>query len=39
MSTEISRENVFDYQAGKQDWIDAGLPTGSGSRADAGGTR
>ncbi|MCA1570396.1 MAG: rhodanese-like domain-containing protein [Chloroflexi bacterium] len=23
--------NVFDYEAGKQDWIDAGLPTEAGA--------
>ena len=27
-------ENAYDYEGGKQDWIDAGLPieTGRGSR-------
>ena len=37
--TELGYVNVFDYQAGKQDWIDAGLPTESGSPAHTGGTR
>lgn len=37
--TELGYANVFDYQAGKQDWIDAGLPTESGNRAHTGGTR
>ena len=23
-------ENVYDYEGGKQDWIEAGLPTESG---------
>jgi hypothetical protein len=26
-------ENVRDYDAGKQDWIEAGLPTESGTMA------
>lgn len=26
----LGYENVFDHEAGKQDWIEAGLPTGSG---------
>jgi len=25
--------NVYDYQEGKQDWIEAGLPTESGAAA------
>jgi rhodanese-related sulfurtransferase len=37
--TELGYINVFDYQAGKQDWIDAGLPTASGNRAHTGGAR
>lgn len=28
--TELGYENVRDYDAGKQDWIEAGLPTESG---------
>jgi rhodanese-related sulfurtransferase len=37
--TELGYVNVFDYQAGKQDWSDAGLPTESGSPARTGGAR
>lgn len=29
--TELGYENVRDYDAGKQDWIEAGLPTESGA--------
>jgi hypothetical protein len=36
---ELGYVNVFDYQAGKQDWIDAGLPTEPGSLAHTGGAR
>lgn len=28
--TQLGYVNVFDYTAGKQDWIDGGLPTESG---------
>lgn len=35
--TELGYVSVFDYEAGKQDWIDAGLPTESGQPASAGG--
>ena len=31
--TELGYENVRDYDAGKQDWIEAGLPTESGAMA------
>ena len=30
----LGYENVYDYEAGKQDWIDAGLPTESGAAKD-----
>ena len=33
--TEIGYTDVRDYAEGKQDWIDAGLPTESGLRAHA----
>lgn len=36
---ELGYANVFDYEAGKQDWIDAGLPTESGDPARNGGVR
>ncbi len=29
-------ENVYDYEAGKQDWVEAGLPTESGAARVAG---
>lgn len=29
----LGYENVRDYEAGKQDWIEAGLPTESGAMA------
>jgi rhodanese-related sulfurtransferase len=25
-------ENAYEYEGGKQDWIDAGLPTETGDR-------
>lgn len=28
--TELGYTNVYEYEAGKQDWIEAGLPTESG---------
>ena len=28
---ELGYENVYDYEEGKQDWIEAGLPTQSGA--------
>ncbi len=31
----LGYENVYDYEEGKQDWIDAGLPTESGTGAVA----
>jgi rhodanese-related sulfurtransferase len=31
--TELGYQNVRDYDAGKQDWIEAGLPTESGAMA------
>jgi hypothetical protein len=31
----LGYENVTDYAAGKQDWLDAGLPTESGQLQDA----
>jgi rhodanese-related sulfurtransferase len=31
--TELGYKNVRDYDAGKQDWIEAGLPTESGAMA------
>jgi rhodanese-related sulfurtransferase len=37
--TELGYLNVFDYTAGKQDWIDAGLPTETGPSASARGDR
>ena len=37
--TELGYVNVFDYEAGKQDWTDAGLPTESGRSAAVGGAR
>lgn len=32
---QLGYTNVYDYEAGKQDWIDAGLPTESGTVAVA----
>lgn len=32
---ELGYRNVLDYEAGKQDWIDADLPTESASRVAA----
>ncbi len=29
----LGYENVYDYEEGKQDWIEAGLPTESGAAA------
>ncbi len=29
--TALGYENVYDYEEGKQDWIEAGLPTESGA--------
>ena len=29
----LGYENVYDYEAGRQDWIEAGLPTESGAAA------
>jgi len=29
--TTLGYENVYDYEEGKQDWIEAGLPTESGA--------
>ncbi len=29
--TALGYENVYDYEKGKQDWIEAGLPTESGA--------
>lgn len=37
--TELGYLNVYDYEAGKQDWVDAGLPTESGQPANTGGDR
>lgn len=37
--TQLGYANVFDYEGGKQDWLDAGLPTESGSPAHHGGAR
>ncbi len=34
--TQLGYTNVFDYEAGKQDWIEAGLPTETGAPAAAG---
>lgn len=31
--TQLGYTNVFDYEDGKQDWIEAGLPTESGAAA------
>ncbi len=31
--TQLGYTNVFDYEDGKQDWIEAGLPTESGTAA------
>jgi 3-mercaptopyruvate sulfurtransferase SseA len=28
--TAMGCENVFEYEGGKQDWMDAGYPTESG---------
>jgi len=28
--TAMGYENVYDYEGGKQDWVNAGLPTESG---------
>ena len=28
----LGYENVYDYEEGKQDWIEAGLPTESGAK-------
>ena len=30
---ELGYKNVKDYELGKQDWVEAGLPTESGARA------
>ena len=30
----LGYDNVYDYEEGKQDWIDAGLPTESGAVKD-----
>ncbi len=32
----LGYENVYDYEEGKQDWIEAGLPTESGAARAAG---
>jgi rhodanese-related sulfurtransferase len=32
----LGYENVYDYEEGKQDWIEAGLPTESGAARVAG---
>ncbi len=32
----LGYENVYDYEEGKQDWIEAGLPTESGAAATRG---
>ena len=32
----LGYENVYDYEEGKQDWIEAGLPTESGAARMAG---
>ena len=37
--TELGYRNVFDYEAGKQDWVEAGLPTESGRGVSVGGDR
>lgn len=37
--TQLGYVNVYDYEGGKQDWIDAGLPTESGRPTIAGGDR
>lgn len=37
--TELGYVNVFDYDDGKQDWIEAGLPTETGPSTSAGGGR
>ncbi len=29
----LGYENVYDYEEGKQDWVEAGLPTESGAAA------
>ncbi|MFF4415294.1 rhodanese-like domain-containing protein [Streptosporangium sp. NPDC001559] len=31
--TELGYENVYDYDEGKEDWVNAGLPTESGPSA------
>ena len=31
-------ENAYEYEGGKQDWIDAGLPTETGAREALGAT-
>lgn len=33
---DLGYENVRDYEAGKKDWIDAGLPVESGGSVSAG---
>ncbi len=34
--TQLGYTNVFDYEAGKQDWIEAGLPTETDAPAASG---
>jgi rhodanese-related sulfurtransferase len=32
MKAALGYGNAYEYEGGKQDWIDAGYPTESGSR-------